>query len=141
MRFRRLFALLTSAAMLHLTMVAGDDACATHGVGASAQATASDATAPRHEMPMAGEGMSAAPSAGRSTLSEGPAANSATPPCEVPTQQHCCAALVGCSVDSAVTHAHESFGATASSSAGIAAGRDDAPTSFASAPEPPPPKA
>ena len=119
MRFRRLFALLTSVTMLHLRVVAGDTACATHGIdghhGASSQAV------PAHAMPMGGK--------------------AGTPPCDLPTQQHCCEALVGCGVDSAVTVAHEGFVAGASASGRILIVPHAAPASFASAPEPPPPKA
>ena len=142
MRFRRLFALLTSVTMLHLTVAAGDAVCATHGVdghhGASSQAAAAAAA---HAMPMDGRVMPASAGAPASTVSDAPAANAATPPCDVPTQQHCCEALVGCSVDSAVTGAHEGFAFSVSASARILVARHDAPASFASPPEPPPPKA
>jgi hypothetical protein len=138
MRLRRLFALLTSAAMLHLTVVAGDAACATHGANAM---KAGDAAARGRGMPMSAHVMSATTDESGATVGEGSAARSGTPPCEVPTQPHCCDALVGCSVASAVTDAHEAVVATASSSARILAARHDAPASFAPAPEPPPPKA
>jgi hypothetical protein len=141
MRFRRLFALLTSAAMLHLTVVAGDAACATHESDAAPGASASDAAAPSHEMSMGGHVMSSPAAAPGSTVSDGPAAKSGTPPCEIPTQQHCCDALVGCSVDGVVTHAHDGLGTNEPSSARILVALHDAPASFASAPEPPPPKA
>ena len=141
MRFRRLFALMTSAAMLHLTVVAGDAACATHGVDVHQGASSKAAPVVAHAMPMDGRVMSAATGAPASTASDAPAAKAATPPCEVPTQQACCEALVGCSLDSAVTGAYEGFVASVSASARILVDRHDAPASFASAPEPPPPKA
>ena len=141
MRFRRLFSLLTSAAMLHLTLVAGDAACATHGVDGHHAPSSQGAAVAAHAMPMDGRVMSSTTGAPDSTVSDAPMAKAGMPPCEVPTQQHCCEALVGCSMDSAVTGAHEGFVASVSASARILVARHDPPASFASAPEPPPPKA
>jgi hypothetical protein len=139
MRFRRLLALLTSAAMLHLSVVAGDAACATHGANGNHAAMASDAA--EHEMWMDGHLMPTATGAEVSVASAAPVARSGTPPCEIPAQQHCCEALAGCSVDSAVTSAQQRLASTVSPASRIRVALLDAPASFASAPEPPPPKA
>jgi hypothetical protein len=134
MKHRRLLALLTSAAMLHLSVVAGDAACATHGTGGHHTTAARPTSMHDHEMATVDH-------AGDSVPSATAAAKPGAPPCEVPSQQHCCDAQAGCSVDSAAAS-----GPTALVAAIVPAGRvhaapDDAPASFASAPEPPPPKA
>lgn len=136
MILRRLFALFTSVTMLHLSVVAGDAACAAHGAAghdmnaAAMHGTAAASSMSDHAMPM-----EASPAAERG------AAASGAPPCEVPAQQHCCEALVGCSVASAVTSAVQSLTPAISPAARIRVAMHDAPASFAPAPEPPPPKA
>ena len=137
MRFRRLFALLTSITMLHLTVVAGDAACVTHGVGEHHTAKAGATQA----MAMSGHAMPMSERAAAATPSPVPVAKSGTPPCEVPTQQRCCEALVGCSVDSAVSGSADVPAAVVSPATQVHGAPDDAPASFAAAPEPPPPKA
>jgi hypothetical protein len=140
MRHRRLVALLTSATMLHLSAVAGDAACATHASGhhgpttSAAQPTAHATSMHRHAMPMT-ERVAA------SVSSAVPIAKSGAPPCEVPTQQHCCEALVGCNVDSAAATGPEVLAAAVIPVTQAHVAPDDAPASFAPAPEPPPPKA
>jgi hypothetical protein len=143
MKLRRLFALLTSVTMLHLTVVAGDAACATHGASGHHAAMARGGGTADHLMPMDGQAMPTATGAGASVASTAPVAKSGAPPCEVPTQQHCCDALVagGCSVDSGVISAHDALASAVSPAARIRVAVDDAPASFAPAPEPPPPKA
>jgi hypothetical protein len=141
MKCRRLFALLTSVTMLHLTVAAGDAVCATHGVDEHHGASSPAAPVAEHAMKMGGRVMSATTGAPASTVSDAPAANADTPPCEVPTQLRCCVALVGCSLDSIATGTYGGFVASVSASARILVARHDAPASFASAPEPPPPKA
>lgn len=136
MILRRLFALLTSVTMFHLSVVAGDAACAAHGAaGHDMNAAAMHGTPAAASMSDDAMPMEASPTAERGAVKSG------APPCEVPAQQHCCEALVGCSVASAVTSAVQSLAPAISPAARIPAAVNDAPASFASAPEPPPPKA
>jgi hypothetical protein len=142
MRYRRLFALLTSATMLHLSVVAGDAACATHGANGHHQApNASAAPVAEHSTAMHGHAMPAAPHVAASVSSARPIVKSGAPPCEVPTQQRCCEGLVGCSVDSATAGGPEVATAAISPASRIRVAPVDVPASFAPAPEPPPPKA
>lgn len=141
MRFRPLFALLTSVTMLRLSVAAGDAACATHGVNGHRAARGSAAHPTEHATAMHGHMMPMAHDAEASVSSAVPIAKSGALPCEVPTQQRCCEALVGCSVDSAVSGAREVLAAVVTPAARIRVAPDDVPTSFAPAPEPPPPRA
>jgi hypothetical protein len=143
MKRRRLFALFTSVTMLHLTVVSGDAACATHGATGHHTAKTGGEEMAGHAMPMDGNAMPMARALEASTISAAPVAKSDATPCEVPTQQHCCDALVagGCSVDSAVTSSHQTLATAVSPATRIRVAVDDAPASFAPAPEPPPPKA
>jgi hypothetical protein len=139
MGFRRLFALLTSVTMLHLSVVAGDPACVTHRANGHHAVSSSGAMA-EHAMPMDGHVMPMAAATG-AHLSAAPVAESDTSPCEIPAQQHCCEALIGCRVATAVTSAHQALAATVLPAERIRVALHDAPASFAPAPEPPPPKA
>jgi hypothetical protein len=141
MTLRRLFALLTSVTMLHLTVVSGDPACATHGAGEHHAGQASGAGAMPGAMPMDGHAMPMAEVAGATVTSAATVATLGAHPCEIPAQQHCCEALVGCSVDSAAAGEPLVLVAGLSPATRISAAPDDLPASFAPAPEPPPPKA
>jgi hypothetical protein len=142
MKLRRLFALLTSVAMLHVSVAAGDAACLTrdgehHAARSGGGAVATDAMAMHgHLMPAAEVADAPAMSA-----ASAPPPKADVPPCEAPTQQHCCDALVGCNVAGAVTSEHDVLAPSVSYSARIREALHDAPASFAPAPEPPPPKA
>ena len=140
MTLRRLLALLTSATMLHLSVVAGDSACATHGAGGHHAASAVVGESTDHAAAMDGHVMPTVAVASVPKVNATPAATSA-PPCEVPTQQHCCEAQVGCSVTGAVVSAHQVLASAVPSAPRIREALHDAPASFAPAPEPPPPKA
>jgi hypothetical protein len=126
--------------MLHLSAVAGDAACATHGANGHHQAPDASAVA-EHSAAMHGHEMATAAHVAISMSSARPIVKSSAPPCEVPTQQHCCDALVGCSVDSATASGPEVMTAAISPATRIRVALVDVPASFASAPEPPPPKA
>lgn len=123
--------------MLHLTVVAGDAACVTHRADGHHAAKAGAA----HAMSVSGHSMQMTEDASASVLSASPGAKSGAPPCEVPTQPRCCQALVGCSVDGAVSSARVVLATTVSPAARICVAPDDVPASFAPAPELPPPKA
>lgn len=140
---RRLVALLTAVTMLHLAVVAGDSACAFHGVNGRQAPMQDGADATRHTMPMDGHVMPPAVAADVPVISAGPVTEGGTPPCEIPADQHCCEALVGggCSVASAVASMREDLPSALPSATRIRQAVHDAPASFASAPEPPPPKA
>jgi hypothetical protein len=139
MRLRRLYALLTSVSMIHLSMAAGDSACATHGAHTHHASTASRAATAGHAI--AGHVMPMTEAAGGSTPSSGPVAKADLPPCERPAQQHCCDAVTGCGGLGAVTSAPQALASVVRRAARIRDALHDAPASFASAPEPPPPKA
>jgi hypothetical protein len=128
---RRLVALLTAVTMLHLSVVAGDAACASHGTG----------TRDEHAMSMDGDAMGAAMGVETSAVGAMPTSHADVPPCETPVQRHCCDALVGCSVASAVAGDRHGVDSTVVRAARISEALHDAPASFTSAPEPPPPKA
>lgn len=137
---RRLIALLTSVTMLHLSMVAGDSACATHGANGHHAARTTDAAATEHTMPMDGHVMPVG-AASAPMVSALPTAATDTAPCEVPVQQHCCEAQVACSAANAVASVRQDLATAIPHVARIRDTRHDAPASYASAPEPPPPKA
>jgi hypothetical protein len=140
MRFRRLFALLTSVTMLHLSVVAGDPACATHRANGHHAASSNGMAMAEHAMPVDGHVMPMA-AATEEQPSAAPVSDSDTSPCEIPAQRHCCEALIGCSVATAVTSAHQALATIVLPVERIRVALHDAPASFASAPEPPPPKA
>jgi hypothetical protein len=140
MKRRRLVALLTSLAMLHLAVVSGDAACATHGAHDHPAGRAGSARATGHAMPMNEHAMPMGEGVDARVQSAAVAASDAHP-CEIPSQQRCCEAMVGCSVDSAAGAGPHVLVAGLSPATRIRVGRDDVPASFASAPEPPPPKA
>lgn len=132
MRLRRILALLTSVTMLHLSVVAGDAACASHGTNGDHGAVSA------HAMPMDGHAM---PMAGATEHHDAVMATSDAPPCETPVQEHCCDAVVGCGGAGLLAAAEHPFAVTAPRAPRIREALHDAPASFASAPEPPPPKA
>jgi hypothetical protein len=137
---RRFVALLLSLTMLHLSVVAGDAACATHDAGAQHASRADHAA--RGEQVVLAHGHVMIPDVGhQAAMSTARDPGSRMPPCDVPAQQHCCDALVGCSVASAVASAPQSPAPRTSRSARVGVALDDEPTSLAAAPEPPPPKA
>ncbi|MEO8622253.1 MAG: hypothetical protein ABI625_14380 [bacterium] len=129
---RRVIALLMSVTLLHLSVVAGDAACATHGAAGEMSAPST------HDMPMGGHAMPAAGAA----YSLGSAAVTSPPaPCETPVATHCCDAVAGCGPVSVAARSHSTVALAKPLGARIHASRHDAPASFASSPEPPPPKA
>ena len=142
---RRLIAILSSLTMLHLSVVSGESACASPAMvqhhaamTSSADASESERLMSGHAMPMeAVEGAESATHGG----SAGTTGSAGVPPCEIPTPQHCCGALVGCSVSIAITDATQVIASTVLPAARIRVALHDAPASFAPAPEPPPPKA
>jgi len=141
---RRLVALFTSVTMLHLAVASGESACASpamtqhHAAMASSAGSETDVSMSGHVMPLAAAAGSASADHGTSVAIVDTAD---VPPCEIPTQQHCCGALVGCSVSIAITNATQVIASTVSPAARIRVALHDAPASFAPAPEPPPPKA
>jgi hypothetical protein len=140
-KLRRVFALLTSVTMLHLSVLSGDAVCLTHGAEGHHASTSRVGTTAEHAMEMHGHVMPLPEAAEAPVVSGARVATAAVPPCEIPAQQHCCEALVGCSVAGAVTSEREVLAAGLVSEPGISEAAHDAPASFASAPEPPPPKA
>lgn len=114
MPLRRLVALLSSLAMLHLTVVVGEASCVTK------TGTAVLPTAETH-------GHHTAPSE--------------TPRPDQPTQQQCCEAMIACTVVSDVTQARVLLADAAAPSMQSSSAIHDAPASFVAPPEPPPPKA
>ena len=141
MRPRRLFALLTSIAMLHLSVVAGDAACLTQGAERHHTATSSGATIAEVAMELDGHVMPMADARGAAVENGTRVARADVPPCELPTQPHCCEAVVGCSAPSAVTSERQLLVSRVAAAGQVGGAVDDAPSSFASSPEPPPPKA
>lgn len=137
MKHRRLLALLTSAAMLHLSVVAGDAACATHGAGGHHAAEATVAS----PMSMHDHEMATVDRASGSVSSVIPVARFGAPPCEIPTQPQCCEAMVGCNMDSAAVEGPQMLRAAVVPAMQLWVAADDLHASFAPAPEPPPPKA
>jgi hypothetical protein len=131
MRIRRVLALLTSVTTLHLSVASGDSACATHETNGDHGATSA------HAMPMDAHAMPM-PSATVSHASI--AATSDVPPCDVPVQLHCCDAVAGCGATSLVAGGEYAVASATIFTASIREWIHDAPASFASAPEPPPPK-
>ena len=129
MMLHRLLALLTSVTMLHLSVVTGDVACASHGMASDHAARAT------HAMPAHDHAMRAVVRGAH----EG--AVSDAPPCETPVQLHCCEALMGCDVTGVAAVARELYATRFVPGARILTSLHDAPASFASPPEPPPPKA
>ena len=139
---RRLVALLTSVTMLHLAVASGESACVSpamsqhHAAMASSADIETDVSMSGHVMPMAAAAASASADRGTSVTTGGTAD---VPPCEIPTQQHCCGALVGCGVSIAIANATQMIASTVSPATRIRVALHDAPASFAPAPEPPPP--
>jgi hypothetical protein len=140
---RRFFALLASVAILHLTVSAGYSGCASHaadddlalqGIGRAAEQPM-----PAHGHEMAAAHRPGAPSA--LGLRAAPVAQSADSPCESLPPQQCCETLVGCGTFGAIAGARHAFVPAAAYAARIVELLRDAPPSFATAPEPPPPKA
>ena len=142
---RRLIALLSSVTMLHLSVASGEAACASPAMTQHHSAMASSAGARDASMPMLGHAMPMVAAEGAASAVHGMSASSAgiagVPPCESPTQQRCCGALLGCTVSTAIAAATQAIGSTVSPAARIRVALHDAPASFAPAPEPPPPKA
>jgi hypothetical protein len=132
MRLRRFFALLTSITLLHLSVVSGDAACATHGTNGETSMMSG------HEMPTDGHPMPmpAATQAGGAAV-----VTSDAPPCETPVALHCCDAVAGCGPTGIIARSLNAVALERPLAARISRLLDDAPASFASAPEPPPPKA
>jgi hypothetical protein len=141
MRLRRHFALLTSIALLHLSVVGGDAVCLTHGAEGHHAAKSSAGTVAEHAMEIDGHVMPMAEATEAPAVSSARVAKADAPPCEIPAQQHCCQSLVGCSVAGAVTSERQALATGVLSAPRIREAVHDAPASFASAPEPPPPKA
>ncbi|MFL5608618.1 MAG: hypothetical protein ACJ8AD_19335 [Gemmatimonadaceae bacterium] len=140
MRCRRLFALLTSAAMLHLS-VAGNAACAPGDLQEHHAMTPGSETVAERAMRTDGHVMPAPEANEPATLSAGRVGKADLPPCETPVQQHCCDAVVGCGVIGAVTSHQHLLAPRVLSAPRIEEALHDAPASFVPAPEPPPPKA
>ncbi|MCY7378398.1 MAG: hypothetical protein LH467_03550 [Gemmatimonadaceae bacterium] len=145
---RRLVALLSSVTMLHLSVVSGESACASPAMTQHQTALASSAGERNAVVPMSAHAMPMTAADGATHMMHsvsagavGTAGSAGVPPCEIPTQQHCCGALVGCSVSVAITDATQVIGSTVSPTTRICVALHDAPASFAPAPEPPPPKA
>ncbi|MEO7714545.1 MAG: hypothetical protein ABIV10_16650 [Gemmatimonadaceae bacterium] len=142
---RRLVALLTSVTMLHLSVASGESACASPTMSQHHSVMASSAGERQAVVTVAGHVMPMGAADGAASAVHGMPASTAgsadVPPCEIPTQQHCCGALVGCSVSIAITNATQVIASTVSPAARIRVALHDAPASFAPAPEPPPPKA
>jgi hypothetical protein len=138
---RQLVALLTSVTMLHLSVVAGDAACATHGTDGHPMTGTHDARTGGHSMPMQGHLMTAQPITTGALAATGQASQPDTAPCAIPAQQDCCRAQLGCRAASAVASTRQQLASTPACSTRIDEALGDAPASFASAPEPPPPKA
>jgi hypothetical protein len=141
MKLRRPFALLTSIAMLHLSVVGGDAACLTQGAEGHHAAKASGGTIAQPAMEMDGHLMPMAGASDAPVVSVARGATADVPPCEIPAQQHCCEALMGCSVAGAINSDRQPLASNVLSAPRISEAPHDAPASFASAPEPPPPKA
>ena len=127
--------------MLHLAVVTGDAACAPDR--ASGHPAAMDDATPMadHATPMAGHVMTTADAATAPVVSAVSATATDAPPCEAPVQRHCCEAIAGCGLASAVTGAEQALAPADLGAARIRETLHDAPASFAPAPEPPPPKA
>ena len=126
---RRLLALLVNLAMLHLLLLGGDFACASHG-------------------PMSGEAMAGMGS--HSVAMEGMAHQAASPAattgvqgathCDTPVQQRCCETASGCSLSVTVAAAERATGYDAPRGTTPVLARADH-QSVRVAPEPPPPRA
>ena len=144
---RRLIALLSSVTMLHLSVASGESACASPEMGQHHSVMASSADARDAIMPMSGHSMSMATAEGAasavhymSAIDVDTVGSAGVPPCEIPSQQHCCGALVGCSASIAMAASTQAIESSVSPAARIRVALHDAPASFAPAPEPPPPK-
>ena len=139
MKLRRLLALVTSITLIHPSVVTGESACAWHaadGRGASAESghgVAGHAMAAHHRATPSAEGRQS-PAPGVGSVATPDAA-----PCETPAP-HCCGALEGCSGSAAVTSGRPALAAGVPAAARLHEALHAAPASFASAPEPPPPK-
>jgi hypothetical protein len=114
---RRCLALLSAITMIHLSVVAGDAACAEHG------------TMGRHDA-----------SAHAMAMGHPSGARASTPPCDTPAQQRCCETMTSCSVTVAVARP-VSLATEAPAAALVGRAPANTPTSTRPAPEPPPPKA
>ena len=121
MLLRRAAALFVLLTTFHLSVAAGDLACADHGSDAAASAMAMDMGG-AHDV-------------------HAPAAEEAAPPCEVPVQQHCCEAVAGCGVAGILSATERETPRVRLVAQRIGEPTHHAPASFAPAPEPPPPKA
>ena len=132
MMLRRLLALLSMVPMLHLSVAAGSSACATHPA-AAADLTRDAAGASHH--------VDHDVTAGARMADAGTPRASDAPPCESTTQQHCCEAVAPCTMHGLVSATSSDPAPAPEASARVGGAAPDAPASFASAPEPPPPKA
>jgi hypothetical protein len=119
---RRFFAAATCLAMLHLSLVGGDLACATHGVHRVASATREDTAMPDHDAMHHASG------------------DRQSSDCPTPSLPHCCDALAACgpaiALGSGVTDMP-----TVSAPFGLPHAIASPLISRSRGPEPPPPKA
>jgi hypothetical protein len=132
MNLRRLAALVTSITLFHASVAAGGSACPPVG-GHTVATSAHDASS------MTDHVMAMAPDAASDLGSH--AAQADTPPCETPTRQHCCEAVAGCGIAVITADPGHDFASDPLVVTRIRESLHDVPTSFAPAPEPPPPKA
>jgi hypothetical protein len=123
---RRIAALLTAVSMLHLSAASLDAACATHD--------APDREAAAHAMPMDDHGTMA------SHESAEPGMDAAGDSCEIPVQPGCCTSQVGCNTIGVVSPVERTTRRMPAERR-LRVVLNDAPPSFVTAPEPPPPKA
>jgi hypothetical protein len=121
---RVLVALLMSISMLHLSLVGGDLACATHG------SSGAHASSGAHEM----AGMPMHADAAEAAAPDAPA------DCATPIQPGCCDVMVGCSVI-ATLDVVPPGAMEADPTAAVPQRAAIRPASILPAPEPPPPKA
>jgi hypothetical protein len=134
MKLRRLVALVTSIALVHVSVAVGGSACPPAGAGGRTTATSGhDASS------MTDHGMAMAHDAAPGLTSH--AARVDTSPCETTTRQHCCEAVAGCGIAVITADAGHDLASDPPVASRIGESLHDAPASFAPAPEPPPPKA
>jgi hypothetical protein len=140
MKRRRLLALLTSVTLLHLSVLTGDSACAWHAMDGHHFDVAAGEEQDGHAAPAHGH-VVPAPEGERNAVASAPTAVAPdAPPCEAPARQLCCETLVGCGASAAVASTRPGLASVVVSAALLREPLHDAPASFASAPEPPPPK-
>jgi hypothetical protein len=131
---RPFFAFLTSLSMLHLMLVGGDLACASHGNhGGAVMAGMAMASAVHHASAGSMSGMPA-------VVLDVHGAVQSPLDCATPTQTRCCQAMSSCSVTTTVSST-EHLIASSVSSTGRPAHASRMLVSVLTTPEPPPPKA